>query len=109
MSSSLSNQFSKDWITPWEGTTNSIRVRDIVIARELLKYLDIGKDKNYKQMYSSKKPCVGVIYYGWTDWPGGYRDECCQDANEEFYEKLSKAIDEYDNNVSVNEYITCKI
>ncbi|CAG8443369.1 8365_t:CDS:2 [Scutellospora calospora] len=42
MSTSISNQFSKDWMMPWEGTTNSIRIRDIVIARELLNYLDNG-------------------------------------------------------------------
>ncbi|CAG8645849.1 9985_t:CDS:2, partial [Scutellospora calospora] len=85
MSKTLKDQFDKDWLTPWEGKTNSIRICDINTANEILGYLDNAKNMNYKKMYYAKRRCIGIIYHGFVDWPFGHTDECCQDANDSFY------------------------
>ncbi|CAG8458321.1 6319_t:CDS:2 [Scutellospora calospora] len=64
MSDVLKEQFTTEWLLDHEGKTKDIRVRDIDIARELLEYLDNGKDMNYKKMYNSKKLCISIIHYG---------------------------------------------
>ncbi|CAG8464906.1 5063_t:CDS:2 [Scutellospora calospora] len=99
MSDILKDQFIAEWLMHWEGRTNNIRIRDINSAKELLEYLDNAKDMNYKKMYSR------IIYYGWTNWPTGYRDECCEYANEEFHVKLNRAINNYNDDVDVNEFV----
>jgi hypothetical protein len=101
MSKILKSQFNNDWITPWQGTTKYINISDIKIAREILNYLNFSIDMNLKKMYTSKKPCIGIIRNSFTNWPFGHRDECCKIANEKFYSDLKSSIDDYDNFIDV--------